>query len=71
MGARRAVRDAMATADEIAERAARQRVHQAKLGLGERGPVWWTDGAPDLNRTLIRNSPYAEWFGSLTEPFGR
>jgi hypothetical protein len=24
--------------------------------LGERGPVWWGDGAPDLNRHMARNS---------------
>jgi hypothetical protein len=41
---------------------ARARVHAAKVGLGERGPVWWQDGAPDLNRHLVRNSPYAAWW---------
>ena len=29
---------------------------------GERGPVWWTDGEPDWNRHLVKNSPYAGWF---------
>lgn len=28
-----------------AEKAARTRVHAAKVALGERGPVWWSDGA--------------------------
>ena len=41
-----------------ADRAA---VDAAKRALGERGPVWWTDGAPDLNRRLARNTPYAGW----------
>jgi hypothetical protein len=41
---------------------ARLRVDVAKRALGERGPVWWTDGAPDFNRKLIKNTPYAEWF---------
>jgi hypothetical protein len=36
-------------------------VHAAKVALGERGPVWWADGAPDLNRRLVRNTPYADW----------
>jgi hypothetical protein len=31
----------------------------AKRALGERGPVWWTDGAPDLNRHLVRTTVYA------------
>ena len=44
---------------------ARQVVDAAKHALGERGPVWWTDGAPDLNRTLAKNSPYAEWAASV------
>jgi hypothetical protein len=42
--------------------AARQRVDTAKRGLGERGDVWWQDGAPDYNRRLIHNTPYAAWF---------
>ncbi len=37
----------------------------AKRALGERGPVWWTDGAPDLNRPIVRNTPYSAWYASL------
>lgn len=59
MAARRAVRAAI---DTIALRAARARVHAAKVALGERGAVWWQDGAPDLNRRLVKNTPYADWF---------
>lgn len=44
--------------------AARSRVDTAKTGLGERGPVWWTDGAPDENRRMARNSSYAAWFAA-------
>lgn len=62
MHARRAVRDA---ADEAELRTARTRVHAAKVALGERGPVWWDDGAPDLNRHMARNTAYADWFASL------
>ena len=36
-------------------------VDRTKCALGERGPVWWTDGAPDFNRHMARNSPYADW----------
>ena len=57
MAARRAVRDAKG--DPAATGEARARVDKAKRALGERGPVWWTDGAPDLNRKLVRNTPYA------------
>ena len=49
--------------DALAE--ARAEVDAAKRALGERGPVWWTDGAPDYGRHLARNTPYAEWFDSL------
>ncbi|MDB5422295.1 MAG: hypothetical protein JWR59_2242 [Brevundimonas sp.] len=45
--------------------AARSRVNAAKIGLGERGPVWWADGSPDLNRHLARTTAYAAWFASL------
>jgi hypothetical protein len=24
--------------------------------------VWWTDGAPDLNRHKVKDSPYAQWY---------
>jgi hypothetical protein len=44
---------------------ARAAVDRAKVALGERGAVWWTDGAPDYNRHLVKNTPYAAWFESL------
>jgi hypothetical protein len=48
----------------------RARVDAAKRALGERGPVWWNDGAPDWNRHLARNTPYARWFAALQIPPG-
>lgn len=51
--------------DDDAETAAHAAVDVAKRALGERGPVWWTDGAPDLNRHMARNTPYAAWFAGL------
>ena len=39
----------------------RSSVDAAKRALGERGPVWWDDGAPDFNRHLAKNTPYAAW----------
>lgn len=62
MDARRAVGPARRLGDVAAERSARQLVHQAKMALGERGPVWWDDGAADLTRRLVANTPYAEWY---------
>ena len=63
MAARRAVRDAKG--DPTATGEARARVDKAKRALGERGPVWWTDGEPDYNRHMAVNTPYAAWFRSL------
>jgi hypothetical protein len=58
MAARRAVR---AASDERELRAARASVGRAKRALGERGRPWWTDGSPDYNRHLAKNTPYAAW----------
>lgn len=45
---------------------ARAGVDAAKRALGERGPVWWADGAPDYNRRLVSDTPYAAWYAQLT-----
>lgn len=63
MWARRTVRDAKG--DPKAIDTARTLVDQAKVGLGERGDPWWDDGAPDYNRHMAKNTPYADWFASL------
>lgn len=60
--ARAAVKAAKRAGDEEALRAARRRVHEAKVGLGERGSVWWDDGSPDLTRRHVENTVYADWF---------
>lgn len=65
MAARSAVVRALRDQDAVAERTARDQVHAAKVALGERGPAWWSDGAPDYNRRLVENSPYAEWAATL------
>ena len=65
MSARRAVGAALREGDEEGVRQARSRVQAAKVALGERGPVWWSDGAPDQNRRLVVNSTYAEWHAAL------
>ncbi len=55
----------MGDADALAT--AQRGVDKAKVGLGERGPVWWTDGSPDFNRHMALNTPYADWFEDLGE----
>ena len=57
-------RDAGLSAEE--RKKARRKVDAAKRALGERGPVWWTDGAPDYNRHMAVNTPYREWFENLS-----
>jgi hypothetical protein len=49
MAARRAVRDAKGSVDLAAQAAAHKAVDKVKRELGERGPVWWDDGSPNLN----------------------
>lgn len=65
MQARSAVGRALKAGDGDAEKAARAVVHAAKVALGERGDPWWDDGAPDYNRHLAKNTPYAEWAKDL------
>ena len=67
MAARRDKGAAMHGEDPVAREAARARVDAAKHALGERGPVWWTDGAPDLGRHLARTTPYATWAAALED----
>jgi hypothetical protein len=67
MAARRGVRSARQAGDVAAEAMAHAAVDLAKRALGERGLVWWTDGAPDFNRHMARTTPYAAWFASTPD----
>ena len=67
MRARSAVKQAR-TSEEL--KAARARVHEAKVQLGERGPVWWDDGAKDVSRHHPKNTIYAEWWARISERSG-
>ena len=62
MQARRGVGQAAGEGDEPA---ARDAVDAAKRRLGERGPVWWDDGAPDEGGKHPSNTSYAEWWDGL------
>ncbi|MGF1514927.1 MAG: hypothetical protein ACFB5Z_14700 [Elainellaceae cyanobacterium] len=67
MDARRQVKQAKQLEDAAALKEARSQVNQAKVALGERGPVWWEDDAPDFNRYLAKNTPYADWYAALSD----
>ncbi|RVV99302.1 hypothetical protein EKE94_00975 [Mesobaculum littorinae] len=64
MQARRAVREAGTDGET---RDARDAVDAAKRRLGERGPVWWSDDAPDETRRAPLTSSYAAWWSELSE----
>lgn len=65
MAARRAIGEARRSGDLAAGATAKAAVDAAKRALGERGPVWWSDGATDWNRHLAKNSPYADWWAAI------
>ena len=65
MRARREMGTARKAGDRKAGADARADVDRAKRALGERGDPWWTDGAPDYNRHMARNTPYRDWFEDL------
>jgi hypothetical protein len=67
MAARRAVRGAKQDADPKAEATAHKAVDEIKRALGERGPVWWDDGAPDLTRHMKRSVRSQGPFGEHAE----
>jgi len=39
----------------------------AKIELGEAGPVWWQDGAPDYSGLSPDQTPYADWWNALND----
>lgn len=65
MTARRQVKEARKAESAAMLKTAREHVQAAKVALGERGPVWWSDGSPDFNRHKAINTPYAEWYAGL------
>ena len=67
MQARRAVFAGQKAEDDAAIAKARALVDAAKRDLGERGPVWWDDGAPDEGGKHPKNSSYADWWERLDE----
>jgi hypothetical protein len=57
MEARRLAKDAKSIWHRSAETEAHRAIEKAKDGLG-RAQVWWRDGAADLNRSALKNTPY-------------
>jgi hypothetical protein len=68
MEARREIKAAARAHDQKRLADARSAVNAAKVALGERGPVWWTDGAKDFNRHLVKNTPYTSWYSEVEVP---
>jgi hypothetical protein len=66
MVASREVKAAKASGDPRQLSAVRAKVQKAKVALEKRGPVWWNDGRPDF-RCQVANTPYADWYLSLSE----
>ncbi len=67
MDARREVKAEKASKDAELLKAARSHVNAAKVALGERGLVWWNDGAPDFNRHKVADTLHADWHAGLGE----
>lgn len=44
---------------------AKHEVQFAKEALGERGPVWWTDGGAICDRRMVYNTGYRNWWETL------
>lgn len=63
--ARQAVLAALRVNNISAVHKARRALRAAKIGLGERGEPWWSDGAPDYNKKLVSKTPYAEWYAHV------
>ena len=65
MDGRRAKGTALRQGDRGKKIEAMAIIDEAKRALGERGPVWWQDGAPDYNRRLVADTPYAGWYAGV------
>ena len=61
MAARPAKGVAKRVEDERGRDKAKRQVEAAKTALDERGPVWWTYVASDVNRCMARNTSYPAW----------
>jgi len=66
MEAQREVKAEKALGDPGQLKLARASVQTAKVALGERGTVWWDDGSADFNTCQVANTPYADWYRSLS-----
>ena len=67
MAARRAKGVAKRAEDVRGREKAKPRVEAAKIALGKRNPVWWTDSTSDVNRRMAKNSSYAAWLAAVEQ----
>lgn len=67
MAARRAVDAAKRAGDKDEDVQAGHSVDATKRALGERGPAWREDDAPDLGRHMVRTTHYAQWFEAVCQ----
>ncbi|MDQ2764854.1 MAG: hypothetical protein M3Y22_15670 [Pseudomonadota bacterium] len=65
MRARREIASAKRRNDPAALSISQEEVDRLKHALGERGKVWWTDGAEEVNQRMARNTAYAVWFAAI------
>jgi len=40
---------------------------EAKIALGEAGPLWWDDDSTDYTGSAPDATPYAQWWHSLSD----
>ena len=69
MNARRGVKEAKGAKAAVAD--ARRRVNEAKIALGERGPVWWDDGAERPGNRTDFHANYSRISIRQKAPLGR
>ena len=60
-------RKALKTLMQARMRKDRDAAHEAKIALGEAGPVWWDDSSPDYSGSAPDATPYDQWWASLTD----
>ena len=60
-------RKALKTLMQARMRKDRDAALEAKIALGEAGPVWWDDGSPDDSGNAPGTTLYAQWWASLTD----
>lgn len=53
--------------DDAEQHAAAERVLAAKIALGEAGPAWWDDDAPDVSGLDPAQTSYVDWWHTTAD----